>query len=117
MESLSKKITKKDGHDKHNLNQTAIILGTAEALSTLSEGYSRYCVIYCVILEILLYCQIYCVRSHDTLYSFVPDMSLYVSKHLKPFINFMNIIQLAFNLLFLFSIILHVRVQNLSLTS
>ena len=37
METLSKKLTKKDG-DKHNLKQTAILLGTGEALSLLSEG-------------------------------------------------------------------------------
>ena len=37
-----------------------------------------------------------------TLYSFMPDVSLYVPKHLKPFINLMTIIQLAFNLWFLF---------------
>lgn len=39
METLSKKLTKKDGADKHNLKQTAILLGTAEALSVLSEGH------------------------------------------------------------------------------
>ena len=39
MESLSKKLSKKDGSDKHNLKQTAILLGTAEALTVLSEGY------------------------------------------------------------------------------
>ena len=38
MEALSKKLTKKDGKDKRNLKQTAILLGTAEALSALSEG-------------------------------------------------------------------------------
>ena len=43
METLSKKLTKKDGHDKHNLKQTAIILGTAEALSALSEGHIILC--------------------------------------------------------------------------
>ena len=37
METLSKKLTKKQG-DKHNLKQTAILLGTDEALSLLSEG-------------------------------------------------------------------------------
>ena len=42
MESLSKKLTKKDGKEKHNLKQTAIVLGTAEALSSLSEGHSHY---------------------------------------------------------------------------
>ena len=39
METLSKKLTKKDGTDKHNLKQTAILLGTDEALSVLSEGH------------------------------------------------------------------------------
>ena len=39
MESLSKKLSKKDGSDKHNLKQTVILLGTAEALTVLSECY------------------------------------------------------------------------------
>ena len=46
METLSKRLTKKDSQDRHNLKQTAIILGTAEALSALSEGCSRYCVVF-----------------------------------------------------------------------
>ena len=45
METLSKKLAKKDDSEKHNLKQTAIILGTAEALSVLSEGLFS-CLLY-----------------------------------------------------------------------
>ena len=37
-EALSKKLSKKDDKAKHNLKQTTILLGTAEALKALSEG-------------------------------------------------------------------------------
>ena len=37
-EALSKKLSKKDAKIKHNLKQTAILLGTGEAMSVLAEG-------------------------------------------------------------------------------
>ena len=38
LESLSKKLAKKDSSKKYNLKQTAILMGTGEALSLLAEG-------------------------------------------------------------------------------
>ena len=38
LESLSKKLAKKDSSKKYHLKQTAILLGTGEALSLLAEG-------------------------------------------------------------------------------
>ena len=58
LETLSKKLTKKDGSDKHNLKQTAILLGSAEALSMLAEGHLYEYVPFDCVIVLCLYVRI-----------------------------------------------------------
>lgn len=82
-EALSKKLTKKDGKTKHNLKQTAILLGTGEALSLLAEGveclsvraicslFSCFIlVLYLVLILVLFLVMIVVIRARTLLYVF-----------------------------------------------
>ena len=91
METLSKRLTRKDGQDRHNLKQTAIILGTAEALSALSEGCSRYCVVFCVFVRIIIVLIVVCV-SCDTSYLCMLLCLHTPVKRLKPFTKLITLI-------------------------